>query len=144
MQLSGSWGCKARASRRERGPSGHLLPFLSQDTLRLTRPMYLSIRHSPACGMARPQALRTPGWGQQGDLHMGLGEHAGTGPFPESQPHSVHVPEALSPHKESSSESAPPCPLGPCLSSSLPPSLPGAPALSRGPHRGLLGPEEHL
>ena len=95
-------------------------------------------------GMARPQGLRTLVWGQQGDLHVGLGEHAGTGPFPESQSHSVHVLEALSPHKESSSVSAPPHPLGPCLSSSVPPSLPGAPALSRGPHRGLSGPEEHL
>ena len=27
-------------------------------------------------GMARPQGLRTLVWGQQGDLHVGLGEHA--------------------------------------------------------------------
>ena len=41
-------GMQSQGSRRERGPSGHLLPFLSQDTLpRLTRTVYLSIRHSP-------------------------------------------------------------------------------------------------
>lgn len=130
-------GCKDRASRRRRGPSGHLGPFLLEDALsRLVCTMYSGPRRFPAPGDGRALCseefqMASP----QGSPHVSARTCRNRFLPRMTVSFCPHPTQAEAPSPGSAPPS--PGPLSVCLLS-LPPSLPGAPALSRGPHRGLL------